>query len=140
MSREINPYGLRMPPTLRHALEKAAKESRRSLNAEIVARLEQSLADNGYIKVKGSTQERKTYTVYPGKIGEETIQYTPRGVDLKALRIVIEKGEAFIEALDAPLNPEKRAKLYDAMYAICEGKEPCDLPEETIEKLIRLAS
>ena len=44
MGREINPFGLRMPLPLREALEKSAKEGHRSLNAEIVARLERSLA------------------------------------------------------------------------------------------------
>lgn len=43
MSREINPYGLRMPPELREKLEAAARQSARSLNAEIVRRLEESL-------------------------------------------------------------------------------------------------
>lgn len=37
----INPFGLRMQPDLRERMEAAAKESGRSLNAEIVARLEQ---------------------------------------------------------------------------------------------------
>lgn len=38
----INPFGLRMQPDLREQLESAASESGRSLNAEIVARLEAS--------------------------------------------------------------------------------------------------
>lgn len=40
MSRDITPFALRMPPELRAKVEQAAKETRRSLNAEIVARLE----------------------------------------------------------------------------------------------------
>lgn len=40
MSRDINPFGLRMPVDLRSALEAAAKEGGRSLNAEIVWRLQ----------------------------------------------------------------------------------------------------
>lgn len=39
MSREINPFGLRMPPSLRAMLEEAARDAGRSLNAEIVHRL-----------------------------------------------------------------------------------------------------
>lgn len=42
MSRDINPFGLRMPPELRQKVEDAAKQSGRSLNAEIVERLEDS--------------------------------------------------------------------------------------------------
>jgi hypothetical protein len=43
MSRDINPFGLRMPPALKEEIEAAARESGRSLNAEIVSRLEDSL-------------------------------------------------------------------------------------------------
>ncbi|SFB46224.1 Arc family DNA-binding protein [Azotobacter beijerinckii] len=42
MSREITPFALRMPPELRAKVEHAAKESRRSLNSEIVDRLDRS--------------------------------------------------------------------------------------------------
>lgn len=44
MSREDPQFKLRMPPELKARIEQAAKESRRSLNAEIVARLEETLA------------------------------------------------------------------------------------------------
>lgn len=38
----LPPYSLRMPAELRELLEEAAKEGKRSLNTEIVARLEKS--------------------------------------------------------------------------------------------------
>jgi predicted HicB family RNase H-like nuclease len=40
---EIAPLGVRMPPELKERLREAASENRRSLNAEVVKRLEQSL-------------------------------------------------------------------------------------------------
>lgn len=40
----IPPFGLRMQPGLKRRLEDAARANGRSLNSEIVARLEQSLA------------------------------------------------------------------------------------------------
>lgn len=40
MSREITPFALRMQPELRAKVEEAAKHNKRSLNAEISARLE----------------------------------------------------------------------------------------------------
>lgn len=43
MSGEISPYGLRMPPDLRARLQKEADLVGRSLNAEIVARLWESV-------------------------------------------------------------------------------------------------
>lgn len=45
MTREIPPYGLRMPPELRDRVEREAALSGRSMNAEIVARLWASLDD-----------------------------------------------------------------------------------------------
>ncbi len=43
MSRDISPFGLRMPHDLRAALERSAKDAGRSLNMEIVKRLEESV-------------------------------------------------------------------------------------------------
>ncbi len=41
--RDINPFGLRMPQDIRRQIEQAAENNKRSLNAEILARLEESL-------------------------------------------------------------------------------------------------
>ena len=43
MSRDVNPFGLRMPAEVKEELEKLAEQNRRSLNAEIVVRLEESI-------------------------------------------------------------------------------------------------
>jgi hypothetical protein len=43
--RNINPFGLRMQPELKAKIEAAAEKNRRSINAEIHARLEESFAD-----------------------------------------------------------------------------------------------
>lgn len=40
--REINPFAVRMPPELRERVEQPAKQARRSLNSELVIRIEQS--------------------------------------------------------------------------------------------------
>lgn len=42
MSRDIVPLGLRMPPEVKEQIEAAAKANGRSMNAEIVARLQAS--------------------------------------------------------------------------------------------------
>lgn len=46
MSRDIAPFGLRMPSDLKELLDKKAKENKRSLNAEITSILEGVLANN----------------------------------------------------------------------------------------------
>lgn len=43
MTKDINPFGLRMPPNVKAKIEKLAEQNRRSLNAEIVVRLEESI-------------------------------------------------------------------------------------------------
>ena len=45
MSRDINPFGLRMPSELRERIEAAATKSGRSLNAEILQALEKAYPD-----------------------------------------------------------------------------------------------
>lgn len=45
------PYSLRMPPEMRDALEKSAKVNRRSLNAELLLRLERSLSGSSELPV-----------------------------------------------------------------------------------------
>jgi hypothetical protein len=42
--REIAPFGLRIPAAVRQMLQAQADKNRRSLNSEILARLEASLA------------------------------------------------------------------------------------------------
>lgn len=39
--RSISPFGLRMPPDLRQWIEEEAEKNRRSMNSEIVWRLEE---------------------------------------------------------------------------------------------------
>lgn len=47
MSRDIVPLGLRMPPDLKERIEAASKQNGRSMNAEIVARLQASFDPRG---------------------------------------------------------------------------------------------
>lgn len=41
--RTIKPYSLRMPPELKEILQSLAKENGRSLNAEMIQRLKESI-------------------------------------------------------------------------------------------------
>jgi hypothetical protein len=47
--RNINPFGLRMRPSVRAMAEEAAKKNHRSLNAEITARLESTFELDDYM-------------------------------------------------------------------------------------------
>ena len=46
MTRDIAPFGVHMPPDLKSRVETAANKSGRSINAEIVTRLQQSFASS----------------------------------------------------------------------------------------------
>lgn len=46
--RDIKPFALRMPAAMRLQLERLAKQNRRSLNQEIVEKLEKLLSDQPY--------------------------------------------------------------------------------------------
>ena len=58
MSRDVNPFGVRMPPEIKAELEKLAEQNRRSLNAEIVVRLEESIRREKDQCISGDTLRR----------------------------------------------------------------------------------
>ncbi len=54
--RNINPFGLRLQPALKARLEETAYQNKRSLNAEISARLEATVAIDEYMaEIKAGT-------------------------------------------------------------------------------------
>ena len=55
MSRDISPFGVRMPVDLKAKIDQAAKQNGRSLNAEIVDRLQRSFYE---ISAPGLTDEQ----------------------------------------------------------------------------------
>ncbi|EOV3349229.1 Arc family DNA-binding protein [Edwardsiella piscicida] len=48
--RDIAPVGIRFPKHLKDLLKVVAKEEGRSLNSEVVKRIERSLREDGFIK------------------------------------------------------------------------------------------
>ncbi|WP_422066936.1 Arc family DNA-binding protein [Shewanella algae] len=48
--RDIPPTGIRFPDQLKGLLKSVAKEEGRSLNKEVIKRIERSLREDGYIK------------------------------------------------------------------------------------------
>lgn len=63
MSRDINPFALRMPPDLRAQIEVAAKASGRSMNAEIVARLQLTMGGDGRDRDELAKVNQRMYAV-----------------------------------------------------------------------------
>jgi len=48
--KDIAPTGVRLPPELKEILKLAAKHEGRSLNSELIKRLERSLKDDGLLQ------------------------------------------------------------------------------------------
>ncbi|MFP2201246.1 Arc family DNA-binding protein [Enterobacter ludwigii] len=46
----IPPTGIRFPEHLKQMIKKAAKEEGRSVNSEVIKRIERSLKEDGFIK------------------------------------------------------------------------------------------
>ncbi|MED5607775.1 Arc family DNA-binding protein [Pseudomonas sp. JH-2] len=86
----VPPYSLRMPEELRSQLEDAAKSTKRSLNAEIVARLEASFALS--IPAAGSSIE------------DLNLQRSEVASQISNLRRVIRGREAGLDLLQKQLN------------------------------------
>lgn len=49
-ARSIPPTGIRFPEYLKEIIKMAAKEEGRSLNSEVIKRIERSLKEDGFIK------------------------------------------------------------------------------------------
>ena len=95
MASEINPFGLRMPAPLRLALLKKSQAALRSLNAEIVLRLERSLAEESGGALPEYPADDLGATVMRNKL-EQTLIKRFRGLTAqkrKALLELINPGE-----------------------------------------------
>ncbi|WP_418458394.1 Arc family DNA-binding protein [Citrobacter braakii] len=49
-ARNIAPTGIRFPEQLKEIIKKAAKQEGRSVNSEVIKRIERSLREDGFIK------------------------------------------------------------------------------------------
>lgn len=68
MSRDIKPFGLRMPDELKASIEREARFNGRSLNMEIVERLRRSLEPP--IRTEGGLQVAETPGSYTPEIND----------------------------------------------------------------------
>lgn len=96
LKANIPPFGLRMQPELKSLVEEAAAGNNRSMNAEIVARLEASFAS----------------VALPGSLGV---------ADLAGLLVAVDQVHQAVKKLidDEARNEEfRRAKLYEGMAGL----------------------
>lgn len=78
MNRDIAPFGLRIPAELKTRIEEAAAKNIRSLNAEMVARLENSFDAEGKRLAEFSTGELIQELIRRNEPGRLTIEIGDR--------------------------------------------------------------
>ncbi len=144
MSRDINPYALRLPTPLKDALKELAHDARRSLNAEIVTRLINSLAQDGVAWNGAKVNELpKIYDVQPGQLkkGKLNQNFTKKGVDYLTLTVAIETGEQQIESENKEYNARKKALLFSLLYDSIDDEDPDArvIDQKTMKMLMELA-
>ena len=116
MSRDINPFALRIPADLKKDLEKEAKEIGRSLNAESVKRLRNSLA-----------------------LGiEEPEQKYRSGKSSQTLQDAIILGEALLKETGKPMVPKEKARFIDTLYDLLAMYGDAEIVKEKIANVINM--
>ena len=101
MSREIAPFGLRMPPELKEKLGSAAEKNHRSLNAELTSRLQYSIE-----------QEEKGFSVT-----EPAQPYSADGVNIERLQECTQIVLELLEETGRDGTPEQIARWAAFAYS-----------------------
>jgi len=118
-----------MPPALREKIESAAEKSRRSLNAEIVGRLEDSFATPDY-----SVKEPPRVVTYSQGVEEQAPNES-------LLQNVLEVVEEISAERGLVLPPGKKAHLIKLIYdEISESVENKTINKSRVVSLLKLAS
>lgn len=134
----IPPFGVRMQPALKEKLEKAAQANARSLNAEIVARLQES--------IDGKTPPDLTYLLKRLQydlMSMEAKYYVERALAYRfanALNYVRENGEIpeWHEPGTEPLMTLVEKSLEERKDAYSAGKELISSLSQELDKLKKL--
>jgi len=111
-------FRLRIPPNLKDELNEIAGSNDRSLNAEILQRLRNSLA--------------------PG-VNESAEQYRA-SKNSTTLKDAVVLGEALIKETGKPMNPEKKADFIDTLYDLLVMYGDEERVKEKINNVIDMES
>ena len=121
MSRDDSQFKLRLPADLREHIELAAQESKRSLNAEIVARLEESHFRSGRVDVIPSARKARELAAQSRKRTAVEV----RKEVLSELQIAINKGAsiAHVDLRDMGLDEMSDSEHDETTGEICRELE-----------------
>lgn len=146
--RNINPFGLRLQPNLKARLEASAKENKRSLNAEISARLEESYGMHSYsppeellsiaerIQRRIHSREMDVIDILDlGQVGDalrlritgathddadQILTCLAHFVSIRSVTLAVRDGEANFSALSVVIRTDKAALVADSTYLTAE--------------------
>lgn len=124
--RNINPFGLRLQPALKARLEDAAYQNKRSLNAEISARLEATIAIDEYMaEIKAGTYA-EALTLLESVLGDND-RMTANG----------EQTYSTAYSMLDQLLEEKLAPIRETLLQVKNYEKRGDKPSPTAKKPIR---
>lgn len=110
MSRDIAPFGVRMPAELKECLTKQANENKRSLNAEIVARLEVTV------------QQDELHTGGFSHFIDEFLDLMAENASLKAQNNELKAGFPPPPIIQRTATKDDLDRLYENLRAVIERK------------------
>jgi plasmid stability protein len=109
MSREINPFGLRMPADLREKLEVEAAKAGRSMNAELVHRLQQSF----FMLEQHEEMNQRQMEALTITIRYETLRSVAKRTatqEKEFQEIARQRDKFFHQIVDVPVQAKSKAK------------------------------
>lgn len=123
MSRDIAPFGVRMPQDLKTKLENLSKENKRSLNAEIVTRLQESLSSNLKVQAEDTilhiTRYKSSPSTYRAK--NEICEYIVENQIQRAI-FAVRDGENNKSAVSIILYSDKETAIFDTSMITAERR------------------
>jgi hypothetical protein len=98
---EVEKFVVRLPNGMRQEIADVARRSRRSMNAEIVTRLERSLLENDHVEI--ADKELSTATTQPLRVAADSSSQTNGEEEQRLLQafrnLNIRKREAILQLL-----------------------------------------
>lgn len=113
-------YPLRMTPELREAIEKSAQDSKRSVNAEIVTRLELSLiADDRSTQFLSAEKARELVALAEGNLTKKIHDSIQRSIAMSAVE---GRARIMVPLSQFNLDPDDQAHL-DTLRSVIQRLE-----------------
>ena len=122
MSRAINPFGLRMPASLKKTLDEMAAQSGRSLNSEIVMRLDHSVK-SGY---------------KPGEYKAEEDEGSYRSSNIKYMATAFSIANDLLEMEGKTMDDKEKAEFVQLIMDLLKIDSDPDIVKTKIQNVVSI--